>query len=1118
MLTLKVYLNESGSVATLNKDFPIYQAQYNNILLNVFVPTSLLAPDFKSYVDNSIASPFVAGTAVEIASRSVERNGAYKQSKNFYLRFVKTLMKDNVEYALYERKLPKEMVLYAGQGINAPEIIINVVNVKFGEITRYEVVSSNPEVQVEATQKSTVLPITKIYTFVYGVGDKWYLNGYEVDLSKDYGITVIGNPKQNDTIALQVVASSVSTISVMTSQTVKYDVLPSSDLDKEVIESNELESIEAYLNSLRAFLDEKQDKTDDDLNTIDKTVVGAINGLNNAVTSNLNEINSNASSIQNLNSKISNLEDLVTTGENYIGTYFFQAENAGDLPTNEELLAFVRIVKGETYNLKNGDSLIVVVAVEDQADKRYKYIYNGTKNEWSEYEILPIETAKNGIAGIIYGTYGINSVNDIVVDIDNGEIKHIYIKDKNGVYNIDLRNEALKIQDIIDGNIEVGNSKKATQDGLGRNIAGTYLTKTYGATRQFVIENTLSKQFNQMFYLSGAGLLNTVGEYYNSVLVNTNEETTLGIFSTNGGTGVPIKLNHYNGFKGSIPLQFTTEAVGEQAEVKVGLKLFKFSNSSYYDLGIATTIINVSPSISVEHINFEQLFNLIQTDTVYEYGKDDSLVLSLDIRWTGSSELRVDLSFNSTTPAYMRLAVDSNSIVGGKVLNSIGDSEVDTMSQKSITEYATPIDVKYTELDETNVLYDTESGMTFTSVATDMRNDNEVLNYTTEINLPIIVGGDLSADTDENGKHIVIHGASKLLITLVTPQQTNGTLTEEQLAYLQSKDSNYIEIDDGDGHIERYTYSTNASESGYRVYTHIEDETVKSFTITESVRSWVIQELNISEALNGKLDIIDKNNIDGRLCAYTVDGSVGGKRKYLPIENSTTARKSNIVTYVDPNTSMLNTELGGGVLVTNAPTQNYHATNKQYVDDGLSECVKIDTETSKGLLRLYGMDSGGNQTIYVLITGSNNIGVGRIPRYVSDTTAEKDGNFATVGYLVTADPKNPYHCANKLYVDAQKVYKHRVMLETPVNEFSFEYYSTSATAISTFDEIPTLYHVLAINSFSETYYLGRIIGKDISTSVSFYGASIFPLGNRISNESIDLMSSFETVSDTVTAL
>lgn len=129
MNTIKIFLAESGRIADLRKDFPLYQGQYQNKLLNVYVPTSILAPNFSVQQAGQTIADYVSSTAVKIGMRTIERNGKINTSKTYYMRYLKTLTYQNVEYALYERKLPREFTFYAGQGENAPVLIANVVNV-----------------------------------------------------------------------------------------------------------------------------------------------------------------------------------------------------------------------------------------------------------------------------------------------------------------------------------------------------------------------------------------------------------------------------------------------------------------------------------------------------------------------------------------------------------------------------------------------------------------------------------------------------------------------------------------------------------------------------------------------------------------------------------------------------------------------------------------------------------------------------------------------------------------------------------------------------------------------------------------------------------------------------
>ena len=113
MNTIKVYLKTSGGLADLQKDFNLYQGQFQSKLLNVYVPTSILGES----------------TAVKIGMSYLKEGRIVKISKNYFMNYVKRLTYQNVEYALYERAMPEEFTLYAGVGANAPELIINVVNV-----------------------------------------------------------------------------------------------------------------------------------------------------------------------------------------------------------------------------------------------------------------------------------------------------------------------------------------------------------------------------------------------------------------------------------------------------------------------------------------------------------------------------------------------------------------------------------------------------------------------------------------------------------------------------------------------------------------------------------------------------------------------------------------------------------------------------------------------------------------------------------------------------------------------------------------------------------------------------------------------------------------------------
>ena len=134
MNTIEIYLTSVGenqeysqnfSFAELIKDFPIYQGNYQNIVLNINIPTSILP---SGYAIAGVTTNTM-GVAVKVNASSLAPNGMVRQSKSFYLRYIKTYTKDNVEYAMFQRPFPQTFSLYAGQGENAPKLTINVVNI-----------------------------------------------------------------------------------------------------------------------------------------------------------------------------------------------------------------------------------------------------------------------------------------------------------------------------------------------------------------------------------------------------------------------------------------------------------------------------------------------------------------------------------------------------------------------------------------------------------------------------------------------------------------------------------------------------------------------------------------------------------------------------------------------------------------------------------------------------------------------------------------------------------------------------------------------------------------------------------------------------------------------------
>lgn len=493
MNTTKIYFAESGRIADVKKDFPLYQGQYNDKLLNIYVPTSILAPRFQiqhyiGQIQQNIAPtnddlldfvrantypermpeegdiiefydtnadigeyPFyvyicqgynsgagtytwtysnvdsfgtysnISGTSIKVGMLATKRDGSiYKSKKAYQLYYLKTLTYQNVEYALYERKLPKEFTSFVGQGENAPELIMNVVNV------------DTSENQIE---------------------------------------------------------------SIVTSQTCHLDVMRSDYLEgDEPIEPTEYETLYAIVNQQAADIELKQDKKDNALNTTSKFVVGGINELKFDQTNDRANIIQNSLDIAQNKNDIDYLYEHMAQAEEYIGQM-----TGSSLPTDAQLTAYVETVADREP--KNADVIIYILQVTGGADKTYKYIYS--IDSWNGYEIPPFEEASNDTLGTIKGTYSVGSTNDTLVNISGGEILDIYVKDGTNTYrNIReyLNTTTTNINNIISGDTSVGVALKALSDGLGNNIVNTYLTQVAGATKQYVKDYALPRTFNDIYY------------------------------------------------------------------------------------------------------------------------------------------------------------------------------------------------------------------------------------------------------------------------------------------------------------------------------------------------------------------------------------------------------------------------------------------------------------------------------------------------------------------------------------------------------------------------------------------------------------------------------------------
>lgn len=388
MNTISIYLKPSGSVAELKKDFAMYVGAYQNKLIDVYVPKSILFENETGTLTN----------AVKIGGLFTAPNGEEIKTESYYVPYLTTkkvidpMTNQEIEYAVYERLLPKELTVYEG----TQQIVVNVVSQKqHGEI-----------------------------------------------------------------------------IQVVTSQTCNLIVEKSAYLDYEsTLPTNELD-----------------------------TVWG--------------QVNQNTENIETIFKDFS-------IGENFIGQY-----TGIYYPSDEMLNHFVYSV--EAREPRNGDTVIFILQLPDETDKNYRIIY--TDEGWKGYEIPPIEAASNTSLGSVKGTYSINGTANTLVDIVNGEIVSVYIKDNNGTY-------------------------KNIRDAVLLNAMNIKYLQDNSATRDFVKDYSMPRLFNDVYFISSGGYQNTVPTTPSNGVQFTTTVNNIGdfeLFSLEQVNPFDFELASKNGYKTSV--------------------------------------------------------------------------------------------------------------------------------------------------------------------------------------------------------------------------------------------------------------------------------------------------------------------------------------------------------------------------------------------------------------------------------------------------------------------------------------------------------------------------------------------------------------------------------------
>lgn len=995
MLTIKLFLAESGSVATIDKDFPLYQGQFQNILLNVFVPLSTLAPDFALSTDSGqydgINTPYVAGATVSVACRTVKRNGSIATSKAYNLRFVKNISKNGVGYALFERKLPKAFTNYAGVAPAGLTMICNVTNISYGQIDQSATTATSAKgaVTINFPVLTQRIPaVSADYIFDYDTTEtpaSWYLNGRKVSLA-DYGLSIAWAPQNQDTISLSVVAENPTTTSVLTTQTVKYDVFPSSDLDaEEPTDPTSTEVLQAQVNSITAKivemgdeLDKKQNKSDDALETTSKDVVPAINELKGSIGGLDTRVTKNEQDIADLSQEI-------ITGITYIGTMSYEGN---DPPTDEQLNAFVVEKTGAPPTV--GNLVIAVQEIPDATDIIYACIYSAVSETWSIVPIPGLELASDNNAGLIQG----GSSDKLYVKIVNGVIQDITANAVSGYPAVSVSNLGrmyTDIESIKNGETSVGLALKAVKDAKGNTIDSYYMPNSIGATRNFVRQYALPVEFNDALYVSANGLVKEVpttpasGEQFVVNSSSTGYTTLFTVaYNLNNDGGTKFQLSKKNSYNADL---FVKAAAYEEVQFVVDLTAGAAPNGEGNTTLSTHVTLDTPVTTSLTDISISSLLNELGDKIITLDGSKGNvyIVAKVSVFRTSSTAQTFTVVCNDMYRSAFHLSTAFQTV-------AINTGKVGELPQMIFTEYA---------VEGNNVVF-TPSMV--------VPPENSIIH--------VVLPRALSFG-EVTGKTVQLSiGGEKVFIQSPNGTSGSGATIDDLYRSLRCYErDDPIEYDfimsytDGEYYVQQGYTEVEGNPSGdatdgdlikikigskiYSIhdYTDAIDGKLDKVTTTSTYHQTYVKLLsgkqsmiNITSDVLGNSVMMRDSNGCANIATPTsdtdiankgyVDGAVSGK-----LDKVTTATDYSQVYYktTDGTQAMINitpsnvgntlvTRDGNGRARITTPIEGTHITNKSYVDE--ADAKKLDKQTTDAsTVKLYGV-SGDTQYMYTVAAGN----------------------------------------------------------------------------------------------------------------------------------------------------
>lgn len=309
------------------------------------------------------------------------------------------------------------------------------------------------------------------------------------------------------------------------------------------------------------------------------------------------------SEFQNIVSRVTTLEknldlldNVVSLGENFV------IHLSGDiLPTTEELTQ--QVVNIENRPPRNGDVITFTLTIEGETDKSYKYIYGASG--WESWQIPAIESASNGSLGLVKGTYstGDEDVTTTEVNIRNGKILNVYVG--------------------VDG------EKQDLGKIFNETIPNKYLNKEVGASKQFVRDYAMPRQFNDVDFIASSGYQDNVPTEPASGVQFTKTTDAIGdfeIFQIEKTNTADFELSSKNGYSNTIYI-----SANENCRVSFRLTTkYKKLGGDWNTLNIELSNIIDYEANDIQKVVFSNPFTYLGEDVV-DFENGDMIQQTLEV-------------------------------------------------------------------------------------------------------------------------------------------------------------------------------------------------------------------------------------------------------------------------------------------------------------------------------------------------------------------------------------------------------------------------------------------------------------------------------------------------------